>query len=92
MLRMRGTLKGGGEPIAVEVLINTQTELGKIPDRSGKIIAPPGIYFTTGVKFLLELPDAEEANLGLSGGDSMHIVIDKVSENYISFSPTVPPE
>ena len=91
MLRMRGTLEGAGEPIDVEVLFNAQTELGTIWDRAGKIIVPPGICFSAGDEFLLKLPGAEEANLGLPDADSMHIVIDKASENYISFSQTVPP-
>jgi len=90
MLRIRGILKDGGQSIEVEVLINPQRKLGTIPDRSGKIITPHGRHFAVGEKYLLEIPDAKEANLVLPDNDSLHIVIDKAAENYISFSQTVP--
>ena len=90
MLKMRGILEGEGDPIPVKVLMNAKTKLGKVPDQSGKIIVPLGTCLTAGEKFLLVIVDAEKANLGLPCGDSMNIVIDKVSENYAHFLPTAP--
>jgi len=69
--------------------MDIKTERGKVPDRSGELIVPLGTCLTAGEKFLLVIVDAKKLNLGLPDGDSMHILIDKVSEYRITFVPTV---
>ena len=69
------------KPVDVDVWINDESELGKIPDRRGEFVAPSGMTVKVGDKY----------RLVLSEGDSRHIVVISCSGDHVSFVETPSP-